>query len=99
MRDRVFEVVKAVIRELNDELGYDSLRDVTECTPIFGGNEGIDSLSLVTLIVSLECDIERVFGEFMELSDEKALSRCHSPYRTAGTLTDFIVRQLGQTVE
>lgn len=95
MRNRIFEVVKLAIDELNEEIDHDMLRNVTETTPIFGNEEGIDSLSLVVLIASLERDVEETFGLPVELADEKAMSVHRSPYRTAGSLTDFIFEQLG----
>ena len=95
MRDQVLALVKAAVDEINEELDQDRLRNVTEETPLFGDEEGIDSLSLVVLIASLEQEVEEAFGLPVELADEKAMSRHRSPYRTVGALTDFILEQLG----
>jgi hypothetical protein len=45
MDDSVFQLVKSVVEELAEELGYDNLRHVTADTPLFGGDSGVDSLS------------------------------------------------------
>ena len=95
MRDQVLALVKSAVDEINEELDQDRLRNVTEETPLFGDEERIDSLSLVVLIASLEQEVEEAFGVPVELADEKAMSRHRSPYRTVGTLTDFILEQLG----
>ncbi|MDH3604289.1 MAG: hypothetical protein OEU26_32185 [Candidatus Tectomicrobia bacterium] len=95
MRDRTFTLVKAAVDEINEELDQDRLRNVREETPLFGDEEGIDSLSLVVLIANLEQAVEEAFGVPVELADEKAMSRRRSPYRTVGALTDFILEQLG----
>ena len=93
-RQRVFELVKKALEDLNEELEYDTLRSVSDDTPVFGGDDGIDSLSLVRLVVGLEGAVEKAFGTKVLLSDEKAMSQRNSPYRSAGTLTDFIQSRL-----
>ena len=94
MREEAFSLVKAAIEDLNEELDYDSLRRVTEETPIYGGDDGIDSLSLVALVVGLEQEVEKAFGRRVSLADQKAVSMRHSPYRTAGSLADHIAARL-----
>ncbi|MFQ5467052.1 MAG: acyl carrier protein [Kiloniellaceae bacterium] len=94
MRARAFALVKDAVEELNEELEYDSLGSVTDDTPIYGGDDGIDSLSLVTLVVGLEERSEAAFGRRLALADQKAMSMRNSPYRTAGALADFIVERL-----
>ena len=96
MDEKVFRLVKQAVDNLNEELQYNSLDDVTYATAIFGGEDGIDSLSLVTLVVGLEGDVEREFGKKVLLADEKAMSQRNSPYRTVGALVDFISERLGE---
>ena len=91
MREAVLKLVKDAVQELNEELESEILENPDENTPIFGGENGIDSLSLVSLIVSIESETEDVLDHRVLLSDEKAMSQRNSPYRTVGTLTDFIV--------
>jgi acyl carrier protein len=94
MREQAFALVKAAIEELNEELEYDTLENVSEDTPVYGGDDGIDSLSLVRLVVDLEHQVEESFGKRVTLADEKAMSMRNSPYRSAGALTDFILARL-----
>lgn len=94
MREQTFALVKTAIEELNEELEYDTLENVTEDTVVYGGEDGIDSLSLVRLVVDLERQVEEAFGKRVTLADEKAMSMRNSPYRSAGTLTDFIIDRL-----
>jgi acyl carrier protein len=95
MSDKAFEVVKSVVEELADELGYDNLRKVTAETPLFGGEQGVDSLSLVRLVADIERQAEETFGKRVVLADEMAMSRRNSPFRTIGTLSQFLQEQLG----
>ncbi len=94
MREQAFQIVKTAIEELNEELDYESLRDVNEDTAVFGGDEGIDSLSLVRLVVCLEQAASEAFSTPVVLSDERAMSAKRSPYRTAATITDLIMDKL-----
>jgi len=94
MRDKIFEIISSAIAELNEELDYDSLRNVSEETSIFGGEEGIDSLSLVLLVTSIESGIYNELDKSITLADEKAMSMHNSPYRSAGALLDFTMQRL-----
>ena len=94
MKERVLSVLREAIGELNEELGYESLETVSENTPIFGGEEGIDSISLARLISDIELALSEKMDIEVILADEKAMSMRHSPYRTVGTLTDFILSRL-----
>jgi acyl carrier protein len=94
MRSTTFDLVRTAIGELNEELAYDSLNVVTESTSLYGGEDGLDSLSLVSLIVDIEGRVSDTFGRVVVLADEKAMSERNSPYRSVGTLVDFIVGRL-----
>ena len=95
MRTAVFQIVENAIAELNRELEYPELDKVTEETCLLGGETGLDSLSLVSLIVSIEEVVQDEFDRPVALADERAMSRKNSPYRTVGALTDFIVEMIG----
>ena len=94
MRDKIFEIINNAINELNEELDYDSLRNVNEETSIFGGTEGIDSLSLVLLVTEVEAGIYNELDKSITLADEKAMSMHNSPYRSVGALLNFTLQRL-----
>lgn len=96
MKDRVRALVVKGVSSINEELNYDHLNNPSDETPLFGGDQGIDSLSLVTLIVNLEGAVEKEFGKRVLLSDEKAMSARRSPYRSVGALVEFIEGKLGE---
>ena len=66
--------------------------DVAADTEIFGGNSKLDSLGLVTFLVSLEQKIEDAYGIQITIADEKAMSLKNSPFRTVGSLSDYLSR-------
>jgi len=92
---QVLELVLETIGSEADELGYEHLRTPDADTPLYGGESGIDSLSLVRLIVAVESAAARRFGRRVSLADERALSMRHSPFRTAGTLAQLLGERLG----
>ncbi len=94
MKEQIFEIIKAAIDELNEELEYEELEQVTPDTPIFGGDSGIDSLSLVRLVVEVEAGVSEAFDAEVTLADEKAMSSRNSPYRSVATFTDFVLARV-----
>lgn len=89
-------LVKDAVSDLNDELQYDSLANIVDDTVLFGGDDGIDSLSLVRLIVDIEQRLQEELDRQVSLADERAMSAKRSPYRSVGALTDFIVEHIGE---
>jgi len=94
MREQILTLVRDAVTDLNDELQYETLENPTEETVLFGGDDGIDSLSLVRLVVDIEQRIQEEIGKKASLTDERAMSAKRSPYRSVGALTDFIVEGL-----
>ena len=96
MREQIFTLVRDAVTDLNDELQYETLENPTEETVLFGGDDGIDSLSLVRLVVDIEQRIQEEIGKKASLTDERAMSAKRSPYRSVGALTDFIIEEFGE---
>lgn len=94
MRERILEVITRVIGEINDEMGYDNLNNASESTVIFDGDNGIDSLSLVLLVSTVEAEINKEFSANILIASEKAMSMRSSPFRTVDSLATFIQAEL-----
>jgi len=94
VRDKIFSIIKEAVTELNEELDYDTLKNVSEDTPVFGGEDGIDSLSLVTLVTEVESGIFDELELSISLADEKAMSMRNSPYRSVGALLEFALSKV-----
>ncbi len=72
---------------------------INENTTLFGDKSILDSLGLVNLIVSVESTIEDEFDVSIAIADERAISQKHSPFRTVGTLADYIEKLLEEESE
>jgi acyl carrier protein len=92
--DRVLKIVKEAVAELNEELDYETLENCSENTVLFGGEDGIDSLSLVRLVTAVETEVNDLFDSDILLASEKAMSMSSSPYRSVAALVQFIEEEL-----
>lgn len=85
----VFEIIRTYAKD-NEIV----IKEITKDTALVGTNRILDSMGLVNVIV----DIETAFlDENVEISltSETAMSGRISPFRSVGSLCNFIARQLG----
>ncbi|MEM7401864.1 MAG: hypothetical protein AAF304_07955 [Pseudomonadota bacterium] len=94
MREEIVQIICESLTDINEELDYDSLKNATESTEIYGGDDGIDSLSLVRLVTDVEMKINEKFDSNVLLASEKAMSMRNSPYRSVSNLADFAMGEL-----
>ena len=87
-------MVRTCLKQVQHE-GVDAQK-VTEDTHLIGGNSPLDSISLVSLIVEIEQQVNDRFGVMITLADDRAMSETRSPFRTVGTLAALIAQRLGE---
>jgi D-alanine--poly(phosphoribitol) ligase subunit 2 len=88
------EYIYPAINEIGESIKELNSIERTTDMILFGSGSVLDSLSLVTLIVSVEEKIEDDIGVAITLANEKAMSRHQSPFRTVQTFTDYIIEIL-----
>ena len=59
-------------------------------TALFGKEGMLDSMALVQLVVEIEQRLQSEHGLDISLTDERAMSRAKSPFRTIGALSAYI---------
>ncbi len=64
--------------------------EVNETTPLFGADSQLDSVGLVSLIVEVEQNINDRCDSAITIADERAMSQTRSPFRTIGSLADYV---------
>ena len=89
---KINEIVLATIKNYCEE--NDIQVELTKDTPLIGSARILDSMGLVNTIVDMETafldeDVE------ISLTSEAAMSGRISPFRSVGSLCNFIARQLG----
>ena len=90
----VVDVVYGAVDELNEFLDPDERLDKSPEVPLIGTGARLDSLGLVNLIVIVEEKVQEAFGVGVTLVDERAMSQSKSPFRTLGSLTEFVEEQI-----
>ena len=81
-------IVIACLQTIYRELGIDE--EVSSNTIIYGPDQGINSLSLVRLIVDIEEAVLNNTGKNIVLADDRSLSMKNSPFYSVETLTSYI---------
>ncbi len=95
MKGNVVEIILNAVGDVNLLLEEPIDLSKGEATQLYG--EGaLDSLSLVTLITSVEGAVEDHYNRTLTLASEKAFSMRNSPFSTVGRLADYVVEELGE---
>jgi acyl carrier protein len=90
----VTDAVYSAVDDLNEILGADERLEKSPDVALIGTEAKLDSLGLVNLIVLVEEKVQQRFGVGITLVDERAMSQSKSPFRTLGSLTEFVEEQM-----
>jgi len=93
-KEKITQVIFRVIDEMNQQLAENQRIEKSTATALLGKSAVLDSLGLVNLIVAVEEEIEEQFGVNITLADERAISQKKSPFKTIGTLVEYITMLL-----
>tara|TARA_Y100001934_G_C12087593_1_gene647762 strand:- start:529 stop:831 length:303 start_codon:yes stop_codon:yes gene_type:complete len=89
MRD-IKDLIINAVQDLNEQLPQEEQLPLSTKTVLFGRDGKLDSLGLVNLLVMIEQNIEDELEISITIADEKAMSQKHSPFKTIGTLADYL---------
>ena len=78
------------VDEINQQLPKEQRLEKSIDTILSGQSGKLDSLGLVNLIVATEQKIEEEYGITITLANERAISQNNGPFKTIGTLADYI---------
>lgn len=70
--------------------------EVNADTRLFGGNSLLDSTALVSFLIEVEQQINDTAGTNIVIADERAMSQKRSPFRSIGSLADYIQTLLAE---
>lgn len=99
MQDKIQEIIKEAIDELNEQLDDENKILYNDETRFVGSHACIDSMGFVTFISIIEGLITDKLNKSIQLVNEKAFSQKHSPFYSIQTLTDYIQELLNETKE
>ena len=83
------EVVAIICRVVRDVRGAPEQIDENTC--LFGAQGFLDSLRLVSAVLEIEQQINESYNLEISLADNPAVSRERSPYRSVGSLADYVL--------
>lgn len=63
---------------------------VSSETRLFGRGSPLDSTALVSLLIEVEQQVNEACNTEIVIADDRAVSQEHSPFRTIGSLADYI---------
>ena len=87
----VEQLIMEALNELNDEFPDDEKIIINSDAILFGKDSQIDSLSLVSLIVSIESKLCNILDRDLSLTDDRAMTRSESPFLNVQTLKSYIL--------
>lgn len=96
MLEDIQELVVKTIRDLELNVDNSILENLNISTRLYGSNGILDSLGLVALVTDLEDAIYVKFSKSVVLADEKAMSQQTSPFRSIGSLSEYIMKVINE---
>ncbi|HZN35595.1 MAG TPA: hypothetical protein VFB80_17320 [Pirellulaceae bacterium] len=93
-RHQIEDVVVSAIRIINQGRTPEHQLAESADAALYGAGSPLDSLGLVALLIEVEEGL-REEGRAISLSDERAVSQKHSPFRSVPALVDYIAGRLG----
>ncbi len=94
MHEQVVEIIKSAVRDAGEALSDATKANLSTETPLYGKQGILDSIGLVSMIADVEQEVEDAFDRSITLADEKAMSQARSPFRTIGSLADYVCQIL-----
>ena len=94
------QVLTAIIYDaidgLNRQLPRDAQLTKSPETVLAGAGGHLDSLGLITLLVSVEESLQAKLGIQLAVLDQEELSQAEGPYHTVSRLENYIVAKTNQ---
>jgi hypothetical protein len=88
--ENILAAIYRAVDWINGELPPDRQLIKAPQTRLLGSQSVLDSMHLVSLIVTVEREVEETFGVALTLADERALSMNTSPFGSIQSLADYI---------
>lgn len=99
MKDKILKIVIDSIDEINSSLEERVPVEAGVDCFLYGASGVLDSISLVTLVVSIEDAIEDEFNLSILLANDKAMSQRNSPFLTIQSLVNYVEQLINDELE
>ena len=98
-RDELKQLIVTSVREfaqLSDQAQKHDFEKLDDDTRLFGSGGLLDSLGLVSVLMDVEQQLNDQTGYNLTIADERAMSQERSPFRTIGSLTEYVMVLLAE---
>jgi acyl carrier protein len=92
-KERVVALIKRSVIEQSPDAG----EDIHDDAALFGDGGLLDSMGLVNVTLDVEQQINDDLGIDITIADDRAMSRKHSPFRTIGSLADYVIELIHES--
>jgi len=89
-KEKILNSIYQAVDEVNEQLSEDQQLEKSPDTVLLGESGQLESIDLVNILVATEENVESTFGVPISITDERAVSEKNSPFKTIGTLCEFI---------
>lgn len=90
MNDKILNFIYSTLKEIGEMNNLKVPEELNLETNIIGAKGVLDSLAFVSFLVAVEQGINQQFNKGISLNSEKAFSQKQNPFRSVGTLMDYI---------
>lgn len=96
---KIEDLILGVAKEYNETADVPIALSEGAEAPLFGGEGVLDSVGLVSFVLDVEEAVNDEYNAAITLADAKAMSAKHSPFRTIGSLAEYIEKRLADKDE
>ncbi len=95
--DKVIQIILDQIQQYNEIADTPIDTGAGEESVLFGSGSPLDSTGFVSLMLDIEQAVSDAFQKDIALVDARAMSQKNSPFRTVGSLAQYISDALKET--
>ena len=88
------ELVKDSIKEINEDLEIVEFENITDETKIF---ENIDSVAVLDLVLEIEDKLQKKYGKYIQIADDKTMDIANTPFKDFKTLVSYLEEKINGT--
>lgn len=95
-KEAIQEMIFKAMELVNQARDEDDRIPIGPKISLFGNDGYLDSMGLVSLLIDIEESLQSE-GFNVSLSDERAMSEKNSPFRDVPSLTEYIIKLVGNS--
>lgn len=98
MYQEILPMLLEIAEEFNADVDHRIPVERAGEAPLYGREGVLDSLGLVAFLSAVEQTIEDRLGATVTIADEKAISQKSSPFKTIGSLAEYVAGLVHENV-